>query len=333
MAVQPGRTAALLGPNGAGKSSVVAALAGLLPLDGGRIELGGRVLDEPRRGIFVPPERRNVGVVFQDHVLFPHLSVRDNIAFGPRSRGLGRETARRMAEDWIDLLDISGFSTRRPGGLSGGQSQRVALARALVMEPDLLLLDEPLAAVDVGLRSSLRRLLAERLREFTGPRVLITHEPTDAFLLADEVHIMESGAITQNGSVDEIRLRPRTPYAASVSGVNLVRGEAAGGLVEIDGGHALHIADHGIEGSVLAVIRPTAVSVHLGRPEGSPRNSWPTRVEEVEHLGDVVRLMTDVPLPLTVEVTGEAVAALGIDRGSSIWVSIKATEIAVEVYS
>lgn len=327
--IPPGQTAALLGPNGAGKSSVMAALAGLLPLDRGHVRLSGVVFDDPASGRFLSPNRRNVGVVFQDYVLFPHMNVIENIAFGLVSRGVDRKTARRKAGSWLDRMELAGLAQVRPGDLSGGQAQRVALARALVTEPDLLLLDEPLAAVDVGVKSSLRRLIAEHMREFAGPRLLITHDPTDAFLLADQILVIEGGSLTQRGTAREMRLRPKTPYAASVAGVNLFAGRAGGGVVDTDS-HRLHIADHEISGPVLATIRPTSVSVHLVKPEGSPRNSWPTSVEIVEHLGDVVRLMTGNPLPLTVEITEDASTALELVSGSPIWVSIKATEILVE---
>jgi molybdate transport system ATP-binding protein len=218
ISVAPGRTAALLGPNGAGKSTVVAALAGILPLDAGRIELGDAVLDDPAGGVFVAAEDRSVGVVFQDYLLFPHLSVLENIAFGPRSRGLARSRARDRATEWIERLELGGLQERRPRDLSGGQAQRVALARTLATEPDLLLLDEPLAALDVTTRSEVRWVLAEHLQAFDGPRLLITHDPQEAFLLADEIHVLEDGRVTQAGTADDIRLRPRTRYAADRSG-------------------------------------------------------------------------------------------------------------------
>ncbi|MGD2071039.1 MAG: ATP-binding cassette domain-containing protein [Gemmatimonadota bacterium] len=328
LSVPAGRTAALLGPNGAGKSTAVAALAGILPLDAGRIELGGVVLDDPAAGVMVPPEHRRVGVVFQDYLLFPHLSVLDNVSFGPRSRGMGRTEARRRTREWIERLELSGLEDRRPGDLSGGQAQRVALARTLATEPDLLLLDEPLAALDVRTRSETRRVLAEHLRAFAGPRLLITHDPAEAFLLADEIHVLEDGRVTQSGTADDIHLRPRTRYAAELGGTNFLRGIARDGQVDADG-HVLHVADHEIEGPVLVTIRPVAISVHLGRPGGSFRNSWPTTVERVEVMGHRVRLLTGAPLPVTVEVTVEALEELGLGPGSRIWLALKATEIGV----
>ncbi len=326
LSIPPGRTIALLGPNGAGKSTVVAALAGLLGLEHGRIELASVVLDDPEQGIFVPPERRSVGVMFQDYLLFPHLSVIDNIGFGLRSRGAGREESRARAEPWIEKLGLHGLEKSRPASLSGGQAQRVALARALVIDPDLLLLDEPLSALDVTTRAHLRRGLGEHLRAFTGPRLLITHDPTEAFLLGDEIHVIESGRITQVGTADELRLRPRTRYADDLADSNLFNGPASHGSVTI-GSHVIHIAEAGLTGDVLVNIRPTSVAVHLVRPEGSPRNAWETTIEDMERLGERTRLVTGPPLPLTVEVTGAATEELGLKKGRRIWVSIKATEI------
>ena len=329
LSVPAGRTVALLGPNAAGKSTAVHALAGLLPLDAGRVELGGLVLDDPAADVLVPAERRRVGVVFQDYLLFPHLGVLENVAFGPRSRGIGRAEARRRARSWIARLELDGLAERRPRNLSGGQAQRAALARALASEPDLLLLDEPLAALDVTTRSEIRRVLGEHLRAFAGPRLLITHDPAEAFLLADEIHVLEDGRVTQSGTADDIRLRPRTRYAADLAGTNFLRGIARRGEVDT-GTHVLHVADHEVEGPVLVTLRPAAISVHRTRPEGSFRNSWPTTVARVERLGHRVRLLTGAPLPVAVEMTDEAREELGLAPGSAIWVALKATEIGVE---
>lgn len=329
LSLAPGRTAALLGPNGAGKSTAVAALAGILALDEGRIGLGGTVLDDPAARLFVPPERRRVGVVFQDYLLFPHLDVMENVAFGLRSRGLRHGEARRRAMEWLDRLELSGLEGRRPRDLSGGQAQRVALARTLAAEPELLLLDEPLGALDVTTRSGVRRILAEHLLEFPGPRLLITHDPAEAFLLADEIHVMERGRITQSGSAEDIRLRPRTPYAADLAGTNLITGTAADGSVDT-GGLVLHVADHDARGPVLLTIRPNAISVHTERPGGSFRNAWATTISRIEPMSHRVRILTGDPLALAVEVTTDAVEELALRPGSAIWLAVKATEIGVE---
>ena len=324
-----GRTLALLGPNGAGKSTVVDALAGLLPFDRGRIELDGRLLDSSRAGVFVPPEERRIGVVFQDRVLFPHLTALENVAFGLTARGTPRIKAGRRAATWLEVMRLGGLADRKASELSGGEAQRVAIARALIAEPDFLVLDEPLSALDASTRVDVRRLLSDHLGEFGGPALLITHDPTEAFLLADEIHVIEGGTITQVGSADDIRLRPRTRYIADLAGSNLIVGIASEGVVEVDG-HRLHIADHRFSGPVLGTVHPRAISVHRNRPEGSPRNTWETDILRIEHYGDRVRLQTAAPLPLTVEVTPGAVEALELSRGSRIWLSIKATEVAVE---
>jgi molybdate transport system ATP-binding protein len=331
LSIPPGRTVALLGPNGAGKSTAVEVIAGLHPVESGRITLAGVILDDPGAGVFVPPEQRNVGVVFQDYLLFPHLPVIENVAFGLRSRRLSRQQSMARAGDWLERVGLSDVARRRPGELSGGQAQRVALARALVTEPDILLLDEPLSALDVTTRARLRRTLAEHLDGFPGPRLVITHDPTEAFLLAEEIHVLENGTVTQSGSADDIRLRPRTAYAADLAGSNLFVGIAGEGRVTLDG-HQLHISP-AVEGEVLVTIRPSAISVHRRRPEGSQRNSWQTEIDVIERMGERVRLRTGSPLTLTVEITAAATKDLALAEGDEVWVAIKATEIGVEAAS
>lgn len=326
LSIEPGQTAALLGPNGAGKTTTVEALTGLVRLDSGRIELNGETLDEPNSGVFVPPERRGVGVVFQDMVLFPHLTALDNVGFGLRSLGTDKQTARRRAGEYLDRLGIGPLADRKPADLSGGEAQRVALARALIIDPGLLLLDEPLSALDVSSRVDLRRLLSDHLAGFSGPSLVITHDPAEAFMLADVIHVIEDGVITQTGTADEIRLSPATKYAADLAGVNLFVGSASDGAVMV-GDHRLQTADTTAAGAVLATIEPRAISIHSSQPEGSPRNTWETAVVRVEHYGDRVRLQLGDPLPLTAEITPGAEEALALAVGSRVWVSIKATEV------
>ena len=203
--VAPGHPLAVIGPNGAGKSTLLAAIAGLVPLDSGSVRIGERPVDA------LPPERRRVGVVFQDYVLFPHLSVRDNVAFAARMRG-ARAAARAAAEPWLERHGLAPLADRLPSELSGGQAQRVALARALAAEPDVLLLDEPMSALDVELRDDMRAELASHVREFGGATVLVTHSPADAAALADAVLVLERGRVTQRGTLAELAAGPATPY-------------------------------------------------------------------------------------------------------------------------
>ena len=203
--VAPRHPLAVIGPNGAGKSSVLSAIAGLVPLESGRVRIGARTVDG------LPPERRRIGLVFQDYVLFPHLTVRDNVAFATRMRG-GRAAARAAADPWLERYGLTSLAGRYPAELSGGQAQRVALARALAAEPEVLLLDEPMSALDVEVRAEMRTELATHVREFGGATVLVTHSPADAAALADSVLVLEAGRVTQRGTLDELRAAPATPY-------------------------------------------------------------------------------------------------------------------------
>lgn len=327
LCIAPGETAALLGPNGSGKSTVVAAVTGLLALEAGEVVLGGRTLDSPRSGIFVAPEDRDVGVVFQDYLLFAHLSVLDNVAFGLASRGLRRVAARSRARDWLHALDLTELADRHPAELSGGQAQRVALARALAPEPSLLLLDEPLAALDVTTHARLRRALRTHLAGYRGPRLLITHDPADAFLLADRVHIIENGRLTQSGTPDEIRRHPATPYVADVAGINLIAGTARRGEVTVDDGGVLHAANTTVSGPVLVTVSPVAVALYPTRPYGSPRNTWEATITAVEPLGETVRVQLGSPIPLTADITPGSADELHLEPGGTVWLSIKATEL------
>ena len=326
--VEAGQVVALLGPNGAGKTTALRALAGLLPLASGRVVLDRSVLEDPARGIRVPAEHRPLGMVFQDYLLFPHMSALENVAFGLRARGRGRGEARLLAGAWLDRLGLAGLGDARPRALSGGQQQRVALARALAPEPRLLLLDEPLAALDASMRAEVRRDLRRHLREFPGASLLVTHDPLEAMALADRLVVIEGGRILQSGSPAEVTERPRSPYVADLVGVNLLRGQAREGVVELDGGGRL-VAAGGISGDVFVAVAPRSVSLWRSRPNGSPRNVWPGRATSPDLLGDRVRLRVEGDPSLVAEVTPAAVRELGLDEGGEVWVSVKATEVAV----
>ncbi|MDQ1677326.1 MAG: molybdate transport system ATP-binding protein [Actinomycetota bacterium] len=324
LAVGAGEVVALLGPNGAGKTTALRVLAGLQPLDAGHVVIAGETVTD------LPSARRSVGVVFQDHLLFPHLSALENVAFGPRARGVPAAVARRTAREWLDRVGVGEHAAARPRTLSGGQAQRVALARALAAEPRLLLLDEPLAALDARTRLTVRSDLRRHLASFGGAAVLVTHDPFDAMVLADRIVVVEDGAEVQTGTPAEVSRRPRTEYVARLVGLNLLRGVATGHHVDVDGGGELVTADSAF-GPVYAAFRPAAVSVYPERPAGSPRNVWPGRVTTAEPHGDAVRIQVDAAgLPVLVDCTTAAVAELGLGPGSPVWLSVKASEI--EVY-
>lgn len=333
--VPPGSTAVLLGPNGAGKSTAASALAGLIPIDRGHVVLNGRTLDDPEKSILIPPEARKVGLIFQDYLLFPHLSATDNVAFGLRSRGIPKRQAEHRAIEWLGRMGLGDIGPRKATELSGGQAQRVALARALATEPDLLVLDEPLSALDVTTRAATRRALIGHLADFAGPRLVITHDPAEAFLLGNKVFVLENGALSQTGTPEEIRRRPRTRYAADLVGINLVAGIASNGIVTTPEGHVLHLADHAMTGPVLATIHPRAVALFNGPPQGSHRNVWPTRVVAIERFGEPsgerTRVVLGPPLGLIAEVTAAAVDDMDLREGGEVWAAVKATEIEVSI--
>jgi molybdate transport system ATP-binding protein len=322
-----GEMLAIVGPNAAGKSTLLRTLAGLPPAPLGRVELDGLVLDDFAAGIRLPPDRRPVGMVFQDPLLFPHLSVLENVAFGPRSGGAPRHSARIGAREWLERLGIAHLAAARPAALSGGQAQRVALARALAIEPRLLLLDEPLAAVDASSRPALRRELRDHLASFRGVRLLVTHDPIEALALGSRLLVLEEGRRVQAGTPEEIAARPRSAYVADLVGLNLLRGDAEGERVHVDGGGFV-IAAESARGPVFALIHPRAVALHRSRPEGTPRNVWPGRIDFVEPRGERVRVRVHASPSLVAEVTAASVAQLGLSPGAEVWVSVKASEVA-----
>lgn len=327
--VDDGEVLALLGPNGAGKTTALRALAGLIALDKGQISVDGDVLDRPSEDRFVPPDRRRVSMVFQDYLLFPHLDVLDNVAFGLRTSRLPKSDARSQAETWLERFGVADKGSARPSQLSGGQAQRVALARALAPSPRLLLLDEPLAALDAATRASVRRELRRHLNDFAGATVLVTHDPLDALTLASRVAILDGGKVIQVGPISELTARPRSRYVADLVGLNLLHGRAHGTTVTLAPNHIeLTTADRA-EGEVFVLIHPHAVALHTTHPGGSPRNQWRCRVEDLDLMGDRVRVRVEDPIALVAEVTASAVSELSLEEGQPIWVTVKATEVTV----
>jgi molybdate transport system ATP-binding protein len=332
--VERGELVAVLGPNGAGKSTLLRCVAGLVPIDRGTITLDGVVLDDAHRDEFVVPERRSVGVVFQDYRLFPHMTATENVAFGLRARGTAAAAARSAAVDWLQRIGLADHVDHHPRELSGGQAQRVALARALATDPALLLLDEPLAALDAGTRGMVRRDLRRHLQSFDGMRLMVTHDPVDAYALADRVVVLEHGSIVQRGTLREVTTQPRSRYVADLVGLNLIAGDLSGttlttaaqATVVTVGGD-----DDVIEGPAFVAVRPQAISLHRSRPEGSARNVWRFTVGDIDQRHDRARVHLEGAVALVAEITPAAVVDLGLHPGDPVWASVKATD--VEVYA
>ena len=327
--VGEGRTVAVVGPNGAGKTTLLRAIAGLQPIDRGSITIDGSVVDDPATRSWVAPDRRSVGFVHQDHALFPHLSARDNVAFGPRANGLSRRDARLVAADWLGRVGLADAAPLRPRQLSGGMAQRVALARALARSPRVLLLDEPLSALDASTRVETRRMLRLHLDAHEGARVVVTHDVVDAMALADELVVLEEGKVVQRGTPSEIARAPRSRYVADLVGVNLLAGAVRAAVLDAGDGVAVASADTVPDGHAFAVIHPRSVALHLAAPEGSPRNVWRGQVRAIDRETDRARVVVAIApaVAIVAEVTAAAMSELALADGLDVWVSVKATEV------
>ena len=331
MHVGVGETLAVLGPNGSGKSTAMSVIAGLLRPDFGSASLDGRVLfDVGRPGksyVWVPPHDRGVALLAQEPLLFPHLSALDNVAFGPRSVGQARSKSRAVAEHWLGEVDAVQYADRRPAQLSGGQAQRIAVARALAADPRLLLLDEPMAALDVAVAPAVRQMLRQVLEGRSA--VIVTHDVLDALLLADRVLVVEDGHVVEEGPTAELLARPRSAFAARIAGLNMMRGTLDGhGVRGEDGSLVEGIADQliGPGDPAVAVFRPSAVGVFRQPPGGSPRNVMSVTITELEPFGDQIRVRTD---RLSADVTAAAVAELDLAPGTPVTFTVKASEVAI----
>lgn len=334
LSLPPGKVLAVMGPNGAGKSSLVQILSGLLKPDAGRAALGSRLLFDTGQGVFLPPHARGLGVLAQEPLLFPHLSVLENVAFGPRSRGLSKAASLAIAREWLGEVDALDFAARKPAQLSGGQAQRVALARALATDPQLLLLDEPMSALDVDsvpfLRSLLKRVLSGR------SAIIVTHHVLDALMLADQLVILENGRIVESGPVASVLGQPRSSFAASLAGLNVISGTLVdavsldAGPLGVITGRAVGVSGAGEarsgETSGLAAFTPQSVSLFLDVPHGSPRNCFAVSVDSLEPQGDHVRVRAGT---LSADVSPAAVADLGLVPGLSVYFVVKAAAVSI----
>ncbi len=338
-AVAAGEVLAILGPNGAGKSTALHVIAGLVRPDSGVVRLGDRVLTDTAAGVFVPTHARRVGMLLQEPLLFPHLSVAANVAFAPRSghRKRPRREARATAEHWLAQVEAADLAGRMPRQLSGGQAQRVALARALAADPDVLLLDEPLAGLDVATATAMRKLLRSTLNRDGRSAVLITHDLLDVLTLADRVLVLESGGVAETGSTAAVLAAPRSHFGARFAGVNLVSGTAGpDGALNTEWGTAWHgnpAPDVVVGQHAVAVFPPAAVAVYRDKPHGSPRNTLEVTVAELDSRGPAIRVRADEQPDgapgLAADITGESAAELRLAPGERVYFSVKAQEITV----
>lgn len=332
--VEAGEHVAVLGPNGSGKSTLLNILAGTVRPDSGTARLGDEILFDLGSRRWQPPHRRGIALLAQDALLFPHLSVLDNVAFAPRVAGVPKAAAREAAEHWLAEVDAGELSGRRPTELSGGQAQRVAIARALAAEPRLLLLDEPMAALDISVAPMLRRVLRRVLKDRTA--VIVTHDVLDALLLSDRMVVIEDGHVAESGSTVEALRHPKARFTARLAGLNLVRGTLANGGVEqpdgfrIDGtrkdGEDLREGE-----PAAAVFSPVDVSIFPSPPAGSPRNNLLVTIVELEPRGDLVRVGGEDRHGhvLAADVTPRSVAELDLYPGSRVTYTIKAAAVTI----
>ncbi len=331
-----GERVAVLGHNGSGKSTFLGILAGTIRPDAGYASYNGRVLFDlsSKKRYWTAPHARGVSLLAQDPLLFPHMTVQHNVMFGPQNRGKGRSQSRAIAARWMDEVDVSEFAERKPSQLSGGQAQRVAIARALAAEPDLLLLDEPMAALDVAVAPVLRRLLRRVLEGRST--LMVTHDLLDAMLFSERAIVLEDGELAESGPTREVLQRPRTKFTAGLAGLNLIRGLFSKGHVDAGMGMSIRGSMGSMppppDGSaVAAVFAPSSVSIFLQHPGGSPRNGIEVVIKEIEPRQDLVRIRGTAKngIDLSADVTVQSVAELDLYPGRSVIYALKAAAVTV----
>jgi molybdate transport system ATP-binding protein len=332
-----GETLAILGPNGAGKSTLLGVIAGLLRPEAGSARIGDKELFMLDGGthFWSPPHLRGTALLAQEALLFPHLNALDNVAFGPRSAGASKAAARETAQHWLAEVDALPLADRKPSQLSGGQAQRVAVARALAAEPELLLLDEPMAALDIHAAPLLRRVLKRVLKGRMA--IIVTHDVLDAYMLADRVIVVENGRIAEEGPTRQVLERPRSHFAAGLSGLNLVAGTIASeGITTPDG--RVFAGQHDPDWSPVpgqagvAAFPPSSVSVFLGDVHGSPRNSFPVTITDLEPYGDQIRVRASsgpAAQALSADITPASSADLGLIPGMEVRFVVKSALVSV----
>ena len=333
LALDDGEVLAVLGPNGVGKSTLLQMIAGLLRPDQGRIELGGTVVTDTSSGVFVPAHARGVAMLSQQALLFPHMSAAANVAYAPRCKGQTRSAARATAQRWLEAVGAEDLADRRPAQLSGGQAQRVAVARALAAEPQVLLLDEPMSALDVTAAPALRRLLREILRGKRRTAIIVTHDLLDALAIADKVVVFERGRVVESGPVRTVLASPRSDFAARIAGVNLIPGAVTdpGTIRTAWGTDISGIGDVDLGDAAVALFRPSAVAVHLDSPHASPRNVIAVTIAEIDIHGTAVRIrgadQPDGSTGLAADITAASAADLDLAPGRTVYFVVKAQEV------
>lgn len=334
--VPAGGRLAVIGPNAAGKSTLLQVAAGLLAPDRGRVLLGERVLTDTATRTQVPVHNRRIGLMAQSGLLFDHLNVLENVAFGPRSQRAGRAVAVRRAGEWLERIGVSDLARRKPAELSGGQQQRVALARTLASNPDALLLDEPTSALDVRVAAGLRGILNEVTQARTT--VLVSHDLLDIVSMADQVLVIENGRVVEQGPTATLLARPSSAFAARLADVNIIRGELVDAQTMRSGPLLVHGRpdDQGITvGKAIATLRPGAITVSVSQPASSARNVWQAQVATMVTMAHAVRLRCAVgaDTELAADITAASAAELRLEPGSAVWLSAKAQEVGLNALS
>jgi molybdate transport system ATP-binding protein len=356
---ESGKTTVLLGESGSGKSTVLRLLAGLLKPDEGHFVLDDETYVVTAQHFEVPPQERPIGYVFQEYVLFPHLSVFDNVAFGLRMQRISRQVIRQRVGEALEQVHLVGYDDRRPSQLSGGQQQRVAIARALALKPQLLLLDESLAALDIQTRREVEQELRQILSKLQLTTVMVSHQYIDALLFGHQIIVLDHGKVIQQGSHLDLLLHPQSPYIAEMVGVNLLKGEVVStdaslfhtislsksdrkGLEVIaisqdDTQHTTNLTPHQ---EVSVVVDPRSITLHQSKPESSARNVFRGEIIQIvpisatfsetdkmmEGLMRVSMLIDPALPPLSADITVTSSSQLELSEGKVIYASFKATE-------
>jgi len=331
--VKPAETLVIIGPSGCGKTTTLNLISGLVEPDEGNIALGDQVLFDGSGGVSVPTEKRSIGYVFQDFALFPHMTVKENVAYGLRARRRPKAEIPNKVDNVLGLLGITHLRERRPGALSGGERQRVALARAIACDAEILLLDEPLGSLDAQTRNQVRGELQRMLRVIGQITIMVTHDYIDALTFGDKVCVMDKGRVLQMGPREELLHHPKSRFVADLTGVNFFEGTISSGseegLAEVwVGDSCLHAVCEGKDvGGVLVAFFPSEVTISPERPLGSARNVFRSQVKEIIHMGDKVRVSLNGALPMCAEISAEALKELRLGEGDTVYASLKATAI------